>query len=163
MSFTFTKSQENYSLGTISEFVIMVCVVMYMYYTFYEGFEGMNGNPYAARLVQCASDGYPGTQAGANCWGQVGPQGCPEGLPPCEDPNEQFLGSGHTSPPVFYNMGNERAVAKATRASSNNNSLNNSSANNNNMEEFGLTDEDKVTTGFSTASPEPFVESYINY
>lgn len=80
------------------------------------------GNPYAARLVQCASDGLPGTQAGANCWGQLGPQGCPPGLPKCAV-GEEFLGNGHMEPPVFYSLGNERVVYKSTRPSSRNNNL----------------------------------------
>jgi len=79
-------------------------------------------NPYAARLVQCASDGLPGTQSGANCWGQLGSQGCPPGLPKCA-PGEGFLGNGHGEPPVFYSLGNEQVVAKSTRPSSRNNNL----------------------------------------
>lgn len=81
-------------------------------------------NPYAARLVQCASDGLPGTQAGANCWGQLGPQGCPSGLPKCDSMNEDFLGNGHNESPVFYSLGNEQMIYKSTRPASSNNNLN---------------------------------------
>lgn len=173
MSFTFDKTDENYSLGNISEFVIAVCVFIYIYYTFLsEGFEGM-GNPYAARLVQCASDGLPGTQAGANCWGQIGPQGCPEDMPPCEDPNEDFLGNGHNESPVFYSIGNERRVAKATSKGSNGNNGNGqtTSARNNNAEEFTerfdeVNENDGAHIFDPNKAPDTFtnsVESYINY
>jgi hypothetical protein len=82
-------------------------------------------NPYAARLVQCATDGLPGTQSGANCWGQLGSQGCPPGLPKCGMDEEQFLGGGHGEQPVFYSLGNEQVVAKSTRPNSTNNNLRN--------------------------------------
>jgi hypothetical protein len=82
-------------------------------------------NPYAARLVQCATDGLPGTQSGANCWGQLGSQGCPPGLPKCGMGEEQFLGNGHGEQPVFYSLGNEQVVAKSTRPNSKNNNLRN--------------------------------------
>ena len=168
MSFTFTKSStepKEYLLGNVSECIIAICVMLYIYHTFYsESFEGLE-NPYATRLPQCATDGLPGTQAGANCWGQIGPQGCPVDLPPCEDPNEDFLGGGHNEQPVFYAMGNERAVAKATRASSGNNNVN-SKVKNSNAEEFDAGEDINIFS--SNLSVEDVksnftVEDYINY
>lgn len=132
------------------------------------------GNPYAARLVQCASDGLPGTQAGANCWGQLGPQGCPPGLPKCT-PGEGFLGNGHGEPPVFYSLGNERVVAKSTRPSSRNNNL---QKHRGAVEGMGVEGDIPATTYSQNSWREAFsddvsiaasqdlfggVESYINY
>ena len=158
MSFTLYKQGEDVVLGTVSEVIIAVCAIIFIYYTFLcEGFEGW-GNPQAARLVQCASDGLPGTEAGANCWGQIGPQGCPPDLPRCEDPNEDFMGGRFAEPPVFYSVGDERAVAKATRASSKNNNLNKQQA----KEGFSSIDEeDEMSSQLNQGFTNP--ESFINY
>lgn len=80
-----------YLFSSVFLIVIVVLLSVSIGTSKFTNMEGWD-NPYAARLVQCASDGLPGTQSGANCWGQLGSQGCPPGLPKCA-PGEGFLGN----------------------------------------------------------------------